>query len=217
MGDKVMVKHPDAAYVQFWNRDGEVADIVGTAFVPYATANIANYAQTLTDGGNDTYYATVPAWIAEGAYHAIFYDGVVSEDDNRLHTEVFQWDGAALASLPERTIPLSRSDNAEAYFDALIEFEVTGSVVTGVYNTVTKVRSFDVDITGDFRNTLGMFYSGTPRGRTFHIVNTSTSTSTISVDVSDGHLLDSPSTGDKGFIFGSPSTYVDESENNDAP
>jgi len=105
-------------WVTIWNAVGQVWDTISSAFVSYATANLARYAINLTEQGTASgiYLGTFPSAIGLGIYKLVArYKAAAidppAEANPRAGHGVSNWDGAALVPVT------SAAHIADTYLD----------------------------------------------------------------------------------------------------
>ena len=91
-------------YAQVFNTTGQFWNTNTAAFETYQTANIANYAITLTEQGSASgvYFGNFPSAITSGSYTCIVRSragGSPAESDTALGTVDIQWNGTTVVPL----------------------------------------------------------------------------------------------------------------------
>ncbi len=107
--NQIGVQHTSTAktvYAVARNLAGEVARQNTVTCVTYATANLANYAISLTEQGTASrYYAGTFLAFPAGSYDFAIFEqvgGSPAETDTLIGTGGYEWDGTAFMSLAER-------------------------------------------------------------------------------------------------------------------
>jgi hypothetical protein len=99
-------------YAQVFNSVGQFWNTNTAAFETYQTANIANYAITLTEQGSASgiYFGNFPAAITSGGYTVIVRSrtgGAPAESDFALGTVDIQWNNTTGATVPLTSVILN--------------------------------------------------------------------------------------------------------------
>lgn len=119
----------------------------GSAFVSYATANLASYAISLTEQGTASAYytGTFPA-LAAGVYSIVAYEragGSPAEGDRLIAAGNLEWDGSAVVPLASRLAPtvMGHTLDVSAGGEAGIDWANIGSPGSSVSLSGTTVAT----------------------------------------------------------------------------
>jgi hypothetical protein len=130
-------------YAQVFNRaNGQIWNTSLAAFQAYATANIANYAITMTEQGvaSGIFLGNFPA-AAAGSYSVVVRTragGSPAETDTPIAAGPIEWTGSAVASLNGVTLADGSITAAKIATGALTSAKFSVSAITGVASGILE-------------------------------------------------------------------------------
>lgn len=156
----VWVETGDTLYALVRNSAGQIWQTTTTTFVNYVTANLANYAISLTEQGTASRYYTAnfPAAV-EGTYAVVVYKqlgGSPAETDLLTDSGNVEWTGTNIIPLAQIGFP---QQVGTKYAVTLLSTDVTGNLASDV-QTIKLSSPAAVNLA----NTYSAFETGTAQG-----------------------------------------------------
>jgi len=206
-GSTVYGQVVNEATAQFWNTSGT------PAFENYATANIANYAITMTELGtaSGVYKGNMPA-VPAGIFTVVYRrraGGVPAESDPVVHLQSVPWDGAAVVTLTSRA-------TATALATVQADTDDIQSRLPAALTSGGNIKADSLAISGDTTaaDNAESFFDGTGYAGTNNIIPhvTLVDTCTVNTDMrgTDGAALASAYTATRAGYLDTIKTKADQ-------